>query len=48
MATNKCPGCGLVNRMDAEACKRCKSPLIQTKETLEAPSTVSSNEQGPH
>lgn len=33
MANKKCPQCGLVNWIDAESCKRCKAPLIQTTET---------------
>ena len=45
MASNKCPRCGLVNWIDADVCKRCKSPLIQMKETPVVGSTAGSKKQ---
>ena len=40
MAKNKCPQCGLVNWVDAEVCKRCKSSLLQTNETHDGAAEV--------
>jgi ribosomal protein L40E len=46
MAKNKCPQCGLVNWVDAEVCKRCKSSLLQTNETHDGAAEVGPTEQG--
>jgi hypothetical protein len=36
----KCPGCGLVNFADAEACRRCKKPLGPAAAAQDAPPPV--------
>jgi ribosomal protein L40E len=46
MASIKCPRCGLVNWIDSEVCKRCKSPLVQIKQTPGTHSTTGSKEPG--
>jgi hypothetical protein len=37
MPSIKCPGCGLVNFADAEACRRCKNALRPAADTTAAP-----------
>lgn len=47
MSSMKCPQCGLVNWVTAEACKRCKLPFVAHAPATPAAAPPAANEQPP-